>query len=96
MICTWYVPGVITSTVQLNPADLNETMGSRQTRSDGTGRFTLENVQPGTYTLMATRPNGGQGNPFEALADMKQSEITFSVEDGNTYQHELYLGAKPR
>ncbi|NOT31073.1 MAG: hypothetical protein HOP15_11550 [Planctomycetes bacterium] len=82
------------ATVQLNPQDVNATSGSRQTRSDGTGRFVIANVQPGTYILTATRPSGGMGNPFEALADMKQSEVTLSIEDGGLHEIELHLGPK--
>lgn len=82
------------ATVQLNPQDVNASSGSRQTRSDGTGRFVIANVQPGTYVLTATRPSGGMGNPFEALADMKQSEVTLSIEDGGLHEIELHLGPK--
>lgn len=80
--------------VQLNPADPNASDGFRTTRSDGTGRFTIENVEPGTYLLTATRPSNGNANPFEALVDMKQSEVTITIEDGGTYPIELHLGLK--
>jgi protocatechuate 3,4-dioxygenase beta subunit len=83
------------SVVQLTPADLLDTSNNRQTRSDGTGRFVLENVQPGNYDLSATRPSGGAGNPFEALADINQSKITLSIEEGGRYEVELFLGARP-
>jgi protocatechuate 3,4-dioxygenase beta subunit len=82
------------ATVQLSPTDLNEMQGNRQTRSDGTGRFAIESVRPGTYTLTATRPAGGAANPFEALADMKASEVTLTIEDGGRYEMELYLGSR--
>ncbi len=82
------------ATIQLNPQDLTALSGSRQTRSDGTGRFVITNVLPGTYVLTATRPAGGAANPFEALADMKQSEVTLSIEDGGLYEIPLHLGPK--
>lgn len=82
------------SLVQITPTDLTDPGQARQTRSDGTGRFTLENLQPGTYDITAQRPSGGAANPFEALADINQSQITLSVDDGGHYEIELHLGPK--
>jgi protocatechuate 3,4-dioxygenase beta subunit len=81
------------STVSLTPQDSLAT-GGRVTRSDGTGRFLIENVQPGPYELMATRPGGGSNNPFEALADMKHSVVVLTIEDAGRYEIELHLGPK--
>lgn len=80
------------ATVQLYPSDPNLTSGHRVTRADGTGRFLIDNAQPGVYELSATRPNSSSGNPFEALADLKQSQIDIAIEDGGTYDLELHLG----
>lgn len=82
------------SIVQVTPTDLADPGHARQTRSDGTGRFTVENLQPGTYDITAQRPSGGAANPFEALADINQSQITLSVDDGAHYEIELHLGPK--
>jgi hypothetical protein len=80
------------STVQLTPADASEVQGHRQTRTDGEGRFTLDNVRPGDYELSAMRPNSGQGNPFEAIGDLQQSRMDVTVEDSGTYDFKLRLG----
>jgi len=84
------------ATIQLVPSDVSDASQSRTTRSDGTGRFLLENVHTGTYELSATRPSGGSPNPFEALADINQSKVNLSVEDNQKYEIELRLGASKR
>lgn len=80
------------ATVQLTPEDPNQLYGNRTTRADATGRFVIENAQPGTYQLSATRPNQGGGNPFEAIGDMRQSQIEVSIEDGGRYEFDLHMG----
>ena len=79
------------ASIQLYPTDVNSS-GQRVTRADGTGRFVIENAQPGMYQLSATRPNSATGNPFESLADMNQSKIEISIEDAHHYELELHLG----
>lgn len=80
------------ATVQLTPADPSEVQGHRQTRTDGEGRFSLDNVRPGDYELSAMRPNSGLGNPFEAIGDLQQSRMDVTVEDSGTYDFKLRLG----
>jgi len=79
------------SSVQLSPADQSYE-GSRSARADGNGRYQIPNVRPGTYQLSATRPNSGSGNPFEAIGDMRQSQIEVSIEDGRSYDFDLKIG----
>jgi len=79
------------ATVQLTPADPNQIQGHRQTRSDGQGRFVLENARPGTYELSAMRASSGTGNPFEAIGDLQQSKIDVVVEESGNYDFKLRL-----
>jgi hypothetical protein len=79
------------ASVQLTPGDYGFE-GHRTARTDAAGRFVIENARPGTYQLSATRPASGQGNPFEAIADMKQSQVEVSIEDGKAYDFDLQLG----
>lgn len=79
------------ATVQLSPADPNQIHGHRQTRSDGQGRFVLENARPGTYELSAMRASSSSGNPFEAIGDLQQSKIDVVVEEGGNYDFKLRL-----
>jgi len=79
------------ATVQLTPADPNQVQGHRQTRTDGQGRFVLENARPGTYELSAMRASSGNGNPFEAIGDLQQSKIDVVVEESGNYDFKLRL-----
>lgn len=76
--------------VQISPSDQSFD-GQQDVRSDGAGRFAIENVRPGTYDLSATRPNSGSGNPFEAIGDMQTSKIQVTVEDGKQYEFDLHI-----
>ena len=78
------------ASVQLAPAESNAE-GHRSARADGSGRFVIENARPGTYRLSATRPSSGSSNPFEAIADIRQSEIEISIEDGGRHEFDLHI-----
>jgi hypothetical protein len=78
------------ASVQLAPVE-PETQGHRSVRADATGRFVIENARPGTYRLSATRPSSGSSNPFEAIADIRQSEIEITVEDGGRHEFDLRI-----
>jgi len=80
------------ATVQLTPADPSQVQGHRQTRTDGEGRFLIDNARPGNYELSAMRPNSGTGNPFEAIGDLQQSRMDVTVDDNGTYDFKLRLG----
>jgi protocatechuate 3,4-dioxygenase beta subunit len=84
--------GLAGATVQLTPADPSQVQGHRQSRTDGEGRFVLDNVRPGNYELSAMRPSSGQGNPFEAIGDLQQSRLDVTVEDSGEYDFKLRLG----
>jgi len=80
------------ASVQLAP--LEESVpgqGPRTARADATGRFVIESALPGTYRLSATRPSSGSSNPFEAIADIRQSEIEITVVDGGRHEFDLTL-----
>jgi uncharacterized GH25 family protein len=79
------------ATVQLTPADFGFN-GHREARTDGSGRFVIDNAEPGSYQLSATRPLSGASNPFGAIADMKQSQIEVALEDGKEYDFTLKIG----
>lgn len=78
------------ASVQLAPVEPNAE-GHRTARADGTGRYVIENARPGTYRLSATRPSSGSSNPFEAIADIRQSEIEISIEDGGRHEFDLHV-----
>jgi hypothetical protein len=78
------------ASVQLQPAE-NNFEGHRVTRSDASGRYLLENVRPGTYKLTATKATSGNASPFEAISDMRLSEIEVSIEDGGRHEVDLNL-----
>ncbi len=66
---------------------------NKQARTDSHGRYTIRNVAPGQYKLSAARPQGtGQGGPFAAIVDMRNSEVDLQVYDGQDYTQDLYLG----
>jgi hypothetical protein len=81
------------ASVQLTPADPSQLQGHRQARADASGRYVFENTRPGTYQLSASRPNSASGNPFEAIGDMRLSQIEVSIEDGQRYDLDLRLGS---
>lgn len=83
------------ASVQLGPADQGFE-GVRKTRADGNGHYLIDNVRPGTYELSATRPSSSTGNPFEAISDMKQSQVQVSVDDGKQYDVDLHLAGASR
>lgn len=64
-------------------------------RTNSDGRYELRNVAEGTYRITATRGGGGAGggNPFEKILDMKNSETTVTVIDGQETVQDLYIGA---
>jgi protocatechuate 3,4-dioxygenase beta subunit len=80
------------ASVQLTPSDPSQLQGHRQARTDANGRYVFENARPGNYQLSASRPHASSGNPFEAIADMKTSEIEVSIDDGQRYELDLRLG----
>jgi hypothetical protein len=51
----------------------------------------IESARPGTYRLSATRASSGSSNPFEAIADIRQSEIEITVVDGGRHEFDLTL-----
>jgi len=80
------------ASVQLAPLDESISgQGPRTARADATGRFVIQNVRPGTYRLSATRASSGSSNPFEAIADIRQSEIEITVVDGGQHEFDLTL-----
>ncbi len=77
--------------IQLTPIDA---VVDRTTRADASGRFTIENVLPGTYRLMAWRANAA--DPLAAVSDMMRSEIEVFVWDGARLELDLDLGTERR
>lgn len=66
---------------------------SGQTRTDANGRYMLRNVAAGTYKLSAARPqNQLGGSPFDAILDMKNSEVELGFADGQEYSQDIYMG----
>ena len=79
------------ATVLLNPSDNSRMWGSRRARTDISGRFSITNAEAGEYKLNAARPASAHNNPFGPVVDMRNSEITVTVDDGGEYDFELRL-----
>jgi protocatechuate 3,4-dioxygenase beta subunit len=77
--------------VMLTPVDNNQLWSHRTSRADASGRYTIENAQPGTYKLAAARPDQNSGSPFDVVVDMRQSEIEITIDDGGQYEFDLFL-----
>jgi uncharacterized GH25 family protein len=85
------VPG---ATVQLTPTDVNAIQGSRTTRTDASGGYRIENALAGGFRLSAMRPSTGSSSPFEAIGDLKLSEIEVTIADGREYEYDLYMSGR--
>lgn len=82
------VPG---ATVQLTPIDVSAIQGNRTTRTDASGSYRIENAVAGGFKLSAMRPSSGSASPFEAIGDMKLSEIEVTIVDGREYEYDLHM-----
>jgi protocatechuate 3,4-dioxygenase beta subunit len=61
------------------------------TRSGADGRYEIGSVAPGRYAISAMRPGGGDGNPFEQIVDVRDTEINLTVEEGQVTTQDLHL-----
>ncbi len=80
------------ASIMLTPVDNSLLWMNRTVRADATGSYQIENAQAGTYKLAASRPNQNNASPFEAVIDMKQSEIEITVQDSGEYEFDLFMG----
>jgi carboxypeptidase family protein len=62
------------------------------TRTDAEGRYSLQHVSPGTYTLSATGQNPGGGDAFQGIVDQRTSAVKINVIDGQPVTRDLSLG----
>jgi protocatechuate 3,4-dioxygenase beta subunit len=62
-----------------------------QGRTDTEGRYTIEHVPPGPYTLGAM-PTAASGDPFGALVDQQATEIQVTVTEGQISNRDINLG----
>jgi len=64
-------------------------------RTGADGRYVLEAIPAGSYTVSATRPRvGTEADPFGTILDMKKSETSATVTEGGDYNVDLYLGTR--
>ena len=54
------------------------------TRTDATGRYSVDHVTPGSYVIYAQRP-GDPNNPFLGATDMKRTKRNLVVSEGQEY-----------
>ncbi len=82
------------SDVQMNAASQATGIPTQTYRgmTDARGRYEFRNVAEGSYRLTATRGGGQNGNPFEKIIDMKNSETTVTMIEGQETVQDLYLG----
>ena len=82
------------SDVQMNAASQATGLPTQTYRgmTDARGRYEFRNVAEGSYRLTATRGGGQNGNPFEKIIDMKNSETTVTMIEGQETVQDLYLG----
>jgi protocatechuate 3,4-dioxygenase beta subunit len=81
--------------VQLAPIESDYSGDNHSANADASGRFTFENVLPSRYRLSATRANLSD-DPFEAIGDIRRSEIEIKVADRIRYELELDLASEHR
>ena len=81
------------ASVMMNPIS-NDIWNSLEARCDANGRFLLRNALPGDYKLSASNPVRATGNPFEPIADLRNSEIEITVVEGMEYEYDLYMGSR--
>jgi len=77
--------------VMLTPVDNNLMWSNRKARADASGSYVVENAQAGTYKLSASRPDSNAASPFDAVVEMRQSEIEITIEDGGEYAFDLFM-----
>lgn len=77
--------------VHMRLADQGEVPERRDSKSDATGTYTIENIRPGTYTISATSSALDGNNPFKDIANRKATESTVVVHEGRTLNHDLHL-----
>lgn len=64
-------------------------------RSGSDGRYVIESIPAGAYTVSATRARTGTENdPFGAILDMKKSEQNLTVSEGGDHNVDLFLGVR--
>lgn len=63
---------------------------SARTGADGT--YSIRNIQPGRYTLHATRPVQPGGSPFDGIVDMNRSRRELTLSEGREFTQDLDLG----
>lgn len=81
---------LVGGSINLSPDGGGSSMGYTAKSGDG-GKFQISNVSPGRYMIMATRASGGDGNPFEQLADRQATQKAVTITDENTAVVELTL-----
>jgi cell division protein YceG involved in septum cleavage len=70
----------------------NNEGASYPARTDTEGRYVIEHVAPGTYTISATRSAASGGDVFENLVEGQNSEQTVNVLEGQETNRDLNLG----
>lgn len=61
--------------------------------TDDDGKYVLTNIAAGTWKLSATRPmSEAESNPFVAIIDIRASEQTLSLADGQDVTRDLTVG----
>ena len=78
--------------IHLLPTGSTSQHRSRKTRSDAEGRFLLDDVGPGTYSLSCLQPPPPGIPKLTTILDQRRSEIEIHVRPGEHYVHDLYLG----
>ncbi len=81
---------LVGGSINLSPDGGTSTMGYTAKSGDG-GKFQISNIAPGRYMVMAMRASGGDGNPFEQLADRQATQKAITITDENTAVVELTL-----
>lgn len=69
------------------------TMYPSSATTDDTGAYVLSNVPAGTWKIAAQRPmTQAENNPFIAIIDIRASEQTLSISDGQEVNRDLTIG----
>jgi protocatechuate 3,4-dioxygenase beta subunit len=79
---------VINAEVRLAGLDLRNPR-QYQGNTDSRGRYRIDNVAPGGYTMSAVRHRPGE--PFSVLVDMQHTRFEIQVSEGREQQHNFNL-----
>jgi uncharacterized GH25 family protein len=81
---------LVGGTINVTPDDNRIDVGYGA-KSGADGKFLITNIAPGRYLVSGARSSGGEGNPFEQLQDVRNSQKPVTITEDNTSVVEMTL-----